>query len=360
MSYDSEQGLYGITSSNRPYDRLWGKNAFNSNFPIALSCYMRDYDIPPVYVSVSDELSIDTDDNKIYMKDVFGNSPSDNIHFEFESVFSPFEEYIHDNKVTPIDVVTMTMEKNPLRPIEVKLTVIPDSSTISLPEDEWSSEIVIRPVSSSYALMSIWNTLKEQNLANVCSGIKDALEEVGLGVEDWNHKRGMINWKPAIMEAMERCIKYLIPYQRPFVLQPIWKTKRDDPILAERCFDIFVWSDLAVVTLPFLETPSRVDKVSRTYREIARHAQCLFSLSTVGKFNYESIYQGMPLGMQTDKSFAISGKSTRKYLNHNRLRRPHFSADILPKIILGGGEKNLKPERRLDATIYFTSQKFFS
>lgn len=42
--------LYGIENSNRnfadPY--YWGKNQFNSSFPIALTCYMRDQGLSPV------------------------------------------------------------------------------------------------------------------------------------------------------------------------------------------------------------------------------------------------------------------------------------------------------------------------
>jgi len=44
--------LYGLTNSNRDFSSAyaWGKNQFNSAFPAALACYMRDKKIPAVYV----------------------------------------------------------------------------------------------------------------------------------------------------------------------------------------------------------------------------------------------------------------------------------------------------------------------
>ncbi|MBN1863929.1 MAG: HindVP family restriction endonuclease, partial [Victivallales bacterium] len=44
--------LYGITHSNRNFSDpfYWGKNQFNSSFPVALACYMRDCKTPAVYL----------------------------------------------------------------------------------------------------------------------------------------------------------------------------------------------------------------------------------------------------------------------------------------------------------------------
>jgi hypothetical protein len=44
--------LFGINRSNRnftdPY--YWGKNQFNSSFPVALACYMRSKNEPLIYI----------------------------------------------------------------------------------------------------------------------------------------------------------------------------------------------------------------------------------------------------------------------------------------------------------------------
>ncbi len=40
-------------------------------------------------------------------------------------------------------------------------------------------------------------------------------------------------------------------------------------------------------------------------------------------------------------------------MNH-RLRKPRLSANALPSLILNGGENKLRPERRFDATVFYT------
>lgn len=44
-------GLFGITRSNRNYadPYYWGKNQFNSSFPVALACYMHSKGLKAVY-----------------------------------------------------------------------------------------------------------------------------------------------------------------------------------------------------------------------------------------------------------------------------------------------------------------------
>lgn len=53
---DTDPKLYGINHSNRNGDDLWGKNQFNSTFPVSLMCFMRDGKIPAAYLSVTREI----------------------------------------------------------------------------------------------------------------------------------------------------------------------------------------------------------------------------------------------------------------------------------------------------------------
>ena len=347
--------LYGIQSTNRSH--FWGKNEFNTSFPIALCCYMRDHQINPVYVFLDTSNVISTSEKSTVVADIFGTEDP-RVHFEFESIFKPFTEYIFSD-LPSIDVVTMDYQQKFLRPIEVKLTVVPDYTTAQDVEEKWSSELVVRPVSSAYAVMSLWHTLNVKNQIDIIDELRFLSEEVRLGIENWSNRDEIINWKPSIMDTMEQILRLLSPHQHPYLIQPIWKTKGNTPFLADRCFDVFMWSDLSVISLPFFKAKSRKTKMSRPYREVARNVRCFADLSRGGKFNYGWIYRGMPLGWQTDKGFAISGKETLGYIKHPRLLSPYFSADVLPKVILGGGQHMLKPERRLDATIYFTSQELF-
>ena len=54
----AEARLYGIDNSNRENEDLWGKNQFNTTFPTSLACYMRDRDIPAVYLYVDKDLKV--------------------------------------------------------------------------------------------------------------------------------------------------------------------------------------------------------------------------------------------------------------------------------------------------------------
>ena len=56
MPHSNIPSLYGLNENNssRVGADLWGKNQFNSTFPLSLCLYMRDNDIAPVTVDASD------------------------------------------------------------------------------------------------------------------------------------------------------------------------------------------------------------------------------------------------------------------------------------------------------------------
>jgi hypothetical protein len=99
-------------------------------------------------------------------------------------------------------------------------------------------------------------------------------------------------------------------------------------------------------------------RISRQQRAAVRLARFLFEVSRAGKVYQEPIYDGMSLGNQTDKEFAISGNKTHSYMKCKRLTKPIIHKNQIKKIILGGGQKYLSPERRFDAIIYFSTDLF--
>ncbi|GEM_PF-1717684 len=72
-SDSSAPSLYGISESNssRSGAALWGKNQFNSTFPLSLSLYMRDKGIKPVAVAYSNG-KIATSDKRWKMSEIVG------------------------------------------------------------------------------------------------------------------------------------------------------------------------------------------------------------------------------------------------------------------------------------------------
>ncbi len=356
-----EGDLYGLSSSNRKGADLWGKNQFNSTFPMALCCYMRDSGLKPVYISVELGGHFRASDETVTFADVLGTADH-SIHFEFETEFLPIRNLFADGNAQGIDVVTsreIDGRQRQLKALEVKLTVLPDESTSKKPEAEWSSELVIRPVTSAYAMLLIWNRLPNQQKDN----LRDLVKEFITGkykIQDWSNRNEILGIADRLHSALVNVADVCRDYQEPYLVQPLWKTKGKSPDLAENCFDVFVWSDLATVMLSHDLSKGAVSPTSRRMirplREAIRHICCISKLAR-DEFVYEEVYGGMGFGLQTDKSFSISGSNTIKYMKHQRLRFPALRADVLPHVIIDGGERNLSPERRFDATIYFAARQ---
>jgi hypothetical protein len=52
--------LFGIEHSNRNFSKKesWGKNQFNSSFPVALACYISDKNLENVYLKLDKNLKV--------------------------------------------------------------------------------------------------------------------------------------------------------------------------------------------------------------------------------------------------------------------------------------------------------------
>jgi len=205
-----------------------------------------------------------------------------------------------------------------------------------------------------YMALSMAMTLQKRFKA-----IRDIFEPSCLRIRNWDNPDEIKNKLPSILKALEHFISEYRKYEKPFLMQPIWKTVGKSPNLADNCLDIFVWSDFALTQL-FMDSALENEsaKISRQQRAAVRLARFLFEVSRSGKVYQEPIYDGMSLGNQTDKEFAISGNKTHKYMQCDRLTKPIIHKSQIRKIILGGGQKWLSPERRFDAIIYFSTDLF--
>jgi hypothetical protein len=357
--YMSLPSLYGIKNSNRSGSDLWGKNQFNSTFPAALCCYMRDHKINPIYISTDSHFQASANDQILTFDDVFNTTlPNENLEFSFESNFDPYGKYLHD----ALDHIDLVIKENGncLRPLEVKLTVLPDNNTsTSEDEGEWGSELVIRPDSISYACLGIYENLKQHT-----TDIRSIIEPTAIRVEQWTSAVDIQNNAEQILNTLTTFFSKYAEYQVPFLIQPIWKTKGKSPELSDNAFDVFVWSDFALCKLSVEQAQlslnrGRGNEVSRFLRSAAKTIRALNELFTTQRIHVGRIFRGMTLGNQTDKEFALSGRITRNYMAHSRLKEPILKKSILKKIILNGGERELSPERRFDATIFFTARNIF-
>lgn len=344
-------GLFGIHHSNRTADDHWGKNCFNSSFPAAMASYMFDRNMSAIYIKVDvvdGELKVVP--TEIPIREVFnaGNRTLEDLHFSFESVFEPYQQYSFD-AIDGIDLVMKDTDGNYLAPLEVKLTVLPTSQTSTQPEDKWGSEIVVRSATTSYCALGMFDAVKHDDRA-----IREIFEEACASIQMWDNNYEMTHKLPHLIDAINTFEKRYYTYQKPLLMQTLWKTQGQSPVLADQAFDIVIWSDYAFSRLFIDGSEQPSDTMKRGMRATARLARCLWELSKSGKIRVTDIYKQMAFDNQTDKEFAIGGSLWRKYVTADRITHLALNKSVIDEIIEPGYIERLRPERRFDQTLYFT------
>lgn len=348
---DIPSGLFGIKHSNRTTEMHWGKNCFNSSFPTAVACYMLSNNIPAIYNKlqiVEDQLQVVA--TEVSICDVFnsGSLTHDCLDFHFESRFEPYQKYSFDT-IDGIDLVVKSTSGSFLAPLEVKLTVLPDSTTYKKSEKEWGCEMVVRSATTSYCALGMFDSVSDRP-----KDVRDIFEKACADIGSWTNDYEMSHKTPALSECVNTFQKQHLGKQKPLVMQTLWKTKGQSPFLADNAFDIVVWSDYAFSRL-FVDRALSIDStMSRHMRASAKLARCIWELSKSGKIRLAEIYRQMAFGNQTDKEFSIGGQSWRNYISSPRIEKPLLAKDVVKEIIEPGYIEQLRPERRFDQTLYFT------
>lgn len=348
--------LFGIVHSSRNFadPAAWGKNQFNSAFPVALMSYLRVNGIDAPYICHTTSSS--TELKKITLNEVFGTElPQKELYFDFEARFDPYKKFVHD-EVEKIDLVVKEANSGKfLRPLEIKLTTLPDNGTSDRTEDKYGAEIVIRSATMRYLAIGM-----AQSCLNVQEEVRALFEPVCGKIRHWESIPEMVEARPKIAKALETFLNSFAGRQRPLLVQPVWKTIGKTATLADNCLDVFVWSDFATARL-FMDTvkAGKSDNaISRPQRAALRLARFLYEWSVGGKVYQQPIYDAMSYDTQTDKEFAVSGQKTHRYMACARLTKPIVTKQEIKKIILGGGQHYLSPERRFDAILYFSKDLF--
>lgn len=342
-----DPGLFGQKYSSRDYryEESWGKNQFNSSFPASLVAYMGSKDIDPVFICTNKNNEIVH--KHISSASLFGIDPlSEDAYYDYEASYYPYEQYYTASKKEKIDLVMINRAtQSPTSGLEVKLTTLPDNTTKDLPDEDYGSEIVVRSPTILFVACSICARYDSPNGRNKLHNI---LNTIGQEIKDWSEIRQVVPYYGKIKEAILAVSSDLANKQVPLIMQPIWKTDRTLTNLEEQCLDVFVWSNLSVIQMALRET-SQVDDISRNQRTIIWLYKMLWDFTSFGKFNYTDIVNSLSYKYKTDKAFAISGKLTNPFLKCAELEKPRISKFEIKNIILGDGQKLLRPERRFDA-----------
>lgn len=360
MSTTNTASLFGIKHSypalTKP--KPWGKNMFNSRFPISLALYMDSVGMKPRYLKLGAGGQLEKD--FIGAADLFGCDPfSDDIEYVFEIPFKPFSPYCVDKKKVPkVDAMLRSISTEQVYSgFEVKLTAIPDESTYKLAESKYGSELVIRFPTIIYLACSIADLYKNDHTA-----LKKFFGNGFGNVSSYVEAAQVNPVLPQIYKILNDLIKENTAKQKPALIQPVWKTEGKKPVLHENCLDVFVWSELAFTKL-FLkdaaETATNSTKsISRPQRAVIQLFFMLNDYAVRGHIDFADIQNKLTYGPKNDKAFSVNGKITNSLMSCEELTKPRITKDQIKNIILGGGQKFLSPERRFDATVAATPELF--
>lgn len=347
-------GLFGIHHSNRAVDDHWGKNCFNSSYPTATACYMLANNIPAIYIrldEVDGKLCVVADEIPISQVFNCGIKSPQELFFSFESVYDPYQKYSFD-AIDGIDLVVKDLAGNFLSPLEVKLTVLPTDQTSKQPEERWGCELVIRAATTLYCALGMFDSVEDHS-----RHIREIFEDACSSIQMWDNDYEMTHKMPLLCQSLNNFQREYYTHQKPLLMQTVWKTQGKSPALADRAFDIVIWSDYAFSRLFIDGSDDVANTMSRPMRATARLARCLWELSKSGKIRVVDIYRQMAFGNQTDKEFAIGGSKWRQYVTADRIVRPILPKTVVNEIIEPGYISKLSPERRFDQTLYFTALK---
>ena len=89
-------------------------------------------------------------------------------------------------------------------------------------------------------------------ISNAGADVKEMIDEafgesvLTLNWDDGDAVRGLL---ADMTDGIDKLVIKYVDNQKPLLLQPVWKTKGKSAVLADSCFDVFVWSDLAFTRL---------------------------------------------------------------------------------------------------------------
>ena len=348
--------LYGLEHATHDFskERSFGKNIFTNALPVSLAMYLsEEMGLEPgwVYTYASNgKLGIEHGTKPL--QEIIGTNPKD-AFWCFEEGFDGYDKYA-TGQVNNSDIVVKNRHTGEeTSAFEVKLTVVPTSSTANKPREEQSCELVVRPPSIEQLCFSIaagYGPERRHDIGDIIAKhLKFPMDY------DWSNERFMLEKLPFIVEAAEDIALNNIDNQRPFMLDAIWRTIGKSPALDEEAFDIFFWSDLAFMQFftrsARTQISNKENRIGRPARSVIWLVKSLWDYSTQGKVTFERAHSAITFGGQTDKAGAFTGAVSLEMVKCPSFVHPRISRDEYLSIVKPEGIRYLSPERRLDGVL---------
>lgn len=357
--------LYGLDHASHDFSEAssLGKNIFTNAFPLSLAQYLatkRKLPIPMIKATLDSTDRLSTEHVMTAWSEIIGTEP-DRASFEFEGVYSGYSNYTHTNANKSDAVVIERGTGKHLRPLEIKLVVVPTSSTAKRDRKDQSCEIVVRPPTVEQLAFSIAHSYGQARRMELMELI---VSELGQPNDyKWADERFMIGALPHILRAAENIVRGGLDVQTPLVLTAIWRSEGQKPVLDEHAFDVFVWTDLAFLQLfidqlrreyykadgsPKTKAPKQISRPSRALIWLVRS---LFDYTVQNTLNFGSVHSQITYGAQSDKAGSFSGTASLKHLASPEFFEPRVTRTELSEVLSPSSTQHLLPERRLDAAI---------
>lgn len=355
MSY-----MYGLEHSNKNFERAdsFGKNTFTTAFPVALANYIdREKNLPMNYIVAQAEDGNIPETAQIMMplEELIGIDPH-RAYYAFEDSFSGYDNYAVDQANRSDIVVKDADTGEEVSAFEVKLVVVPTSGTANRPREEQLCELVVRPPSIEQLCFSVAASFGKSERLTISDIIVDAL---GNPIDyEWNNEAFMLQRRRQVLNAADEITRQGLNRQAPFALMGEWRTVGQEAEFDPASFDVFFWSNFA-----FLQLFSNVmrnaiirdtDSIGRPERALIWFVKSMFDYAAQGSVMFNRTHSLITFGGQTDKAGSFTNDNIARFVLSENFIYPRVSASEHSKIISPEGVAFLRPERRLDAVLYYT------
>lgn len=356
MSY-----MYGLDHSNKDFEKAdsFGKNTFTTAFPIALANYIdEEKRLPMNYIVVE----IDGDGRPKTLQKLeslaklIGIDPR-SAYYAFEDSFSGYDAYAVDRANRSDIVIKDYNTGKEVSAFEVKLVVVPTSGTASKSREEQLCELVVRPPSIEQLCFSVAASFGRAERITISDIIVEAL---GNPIDyEWDNEAYMLAHRQQILDAADELTRQGIDRQAPFVLMGEWRTVGQEAEFDPAGFDVFFWSNLA-----FLQLFSNVMRnaivrhtgyIGRPERALIWFVKSMFDYAAQGSVMFNRTHSLITFGGQTDKAGSFTNDNIAKFVLSDNFIYPRVPAEDHGRIISAKGVRFLRPERRLDAVLYYTT-----
>lgn len=338
--------LYGIRRSNLSTKALMSRDMFPASFSVALMNYMGDRGIPLNYVHTDSNLFCMV--SGIGLSTAYGcdASKTADAEFCFGSVYDPYTELA--SGVPESGLVLRDGLGNPVGRTEIRTSVIPDTVTRGLPDDQMGPEVTMKTDHLVLCALSMASDLLPDS--------REALTILENGIptdpdwSDWGEVSGFVG---RIVANLDRLESGFHDCQRPFQAQVVWKTEADGPYLAEDAMDAFVWSDMAMTRMFLDNAKVQADGgCTRLLRASVRLHMILTSILRGENPDLGEVVGSTGYGMPDGKECIANGRMTNRMMRCERLAHPRVRSSEVVCLGSVGFEEAIMPERRLDMSVY--------